>query len=302
MSGSPTTPTPLARALADLVDEAVAVHGDLGVAPERLVLRLEERLRQRLADAGAGRPGAPIEEVEVFTLLGRTCGVDLVLALAWEEGSEAAWARYAAVLHPQVHAAARRQGANEAEARALADGLPGDLVADPRTLAGYHGRGPLAGFLSVIVRRRVIDARRGAVGESLEERHAPVDASAGPEGAATSSETLARLGQALAPLVDELTDREAAVLLLKYKNEMSQREIARALGVSDSRVTRLVQHAFEKLAQRLRSAFPDGEPEDFPGLSRVWNELDSLRSSRQRQGSSPDPSAGAPGPNGTTSW
>lgn len=301
MPGPPTTPTPLARALSDLVDEAQRAHGELGVGSEPLARRLEERLRRRLAASGLGE-GAPIEDVEVFTLLGCTCGVDLVLALAWEEGSELAWSRYAETLHTAVRAAALRQGADAAEAQALADGLPGELVADPRVLAGYHGRGSLAGFLSVIVRRRVIDARRGAVGEALQDRHLPVDPTADPSRAATSSETLAGLRGALAPLAAELTDREAAVLLLKYKNEMPQREIARALGVSDSRVTRLVQHAFEKLAQRLRAAFPDGEPEDFPGLSRVWIELDSLRSGRQRQAAPNDPSAAASGPDGKTSW
>ena len=289
MTSAPARPPELDRALRALVGEAFAEYGDLGAETERLVDELHSRLIARAEAAGE----EPTPEL-VESLVGRTHGVDLVLAIAWQLGSELAWARYAELFEDTVRKAAVAQGADDERARALAAALPGELFGPHSDLARYQGRGALAGWLTVRVRRRVIDEARRPRTEALSPAHERADEAHDASSGVLADETRTRLRDALTPLAEELTDREATALLLKHRHGMPQRSIARALGISDSRVTRLVQSAFDKLGTRLRSAFPDGRPTGFPGMDFVWRELDSLRNEGQTSLTPSDSSSAEP--------
>jgi RNA polymerase sigma factor (sigma-70 family) len=253
---------------------ARANYGELGVDPAFLRRGLAQRIDARLRAADAES-----DQVARARVLATTRGADLCLVLAWQAGAEEAWACYPERFLESVRAAARGQGADEQRAHELALGLPGELLAGG-ALEGYHGRGFLLAWLRVYVRRRVIDGARERVGlESLEGREPGpvVDGGSGAE--LEVDETHERLLRAVQPLRDQLTDRERVVLLLKYQSGLSQRVIARSLRLSEPRVTRLVQHAFDKLSTCLRGAFPEGEPEALPDLQLVWRLLGSGHSS-----------------------
>ena len=272
----------LASAARRFVREARSTYGDFGGEDEALAERVQGRVRARVEALGL-----TLDEETFDGLLAATRGADLCLALAWEAGCEGAWGKYAQFFQGSVRAAARSQGASEGEAQELADGLPGALLAGGSALARYQGRGSLGGWLAVIVRRRVIDATRVQRPVDLPDEVEQPGTHGDPTHGAALDESTRRLRQAMAPLAQELTDRETTVLLLKYQAGMPQRQIARALGISDSRVTRLLQHAFGKLGERLRAAFPGGHEGAFPGMEQVWIELGSCGKRVKTRGGAP---------------
>ncbi|MDA1264980.1 MAG: sigma-70 family RNA polymerase sigma factor [Planctomycetota bacterium] len=264
--------------------------GDLGVPATDLAADFKARVLER-----AGATGASISEV-----LAATRGDDLYLALAWQHGSQAAWSIFSERYEQGLVAAAQGQGAGLEQARDLAQGLPGQLIAED-TLTRYQGRGSLRGWLKVMVQRRVIDgARRSAteqdLGSVVHEAQTPAgDADLG----AMERETTQKLITAAHALAESLTPKESLVLQFKYRDGLPQRTIARLLSVSDSRVTRLVGQGSEKLAAQLRRTFPGGRPEPFPGLDALWRTLGNFQVDRQDPALPPDhgadpPTAGTP--------
>jgi RNA polymerase sigma-B factor len=53
--------------------------------------------------------------------------------------------------------------------------------------------------------------------------------------------------QALAPMLDELDDRERRILQMRYGQEMTQAEIGAELGYSQMHVSRLISQLLAKL-------------------------------------------------------
>ena len=60
----------------------------------------------------------------------------------------------------------------------------------------------------------------------------------------------AEAGAALAPMLSALTPRERMIIDLRFEDGLSQSEIAEALGLSQTQVSRLIRRALEKLSQR----------------------------------------------------
>jgi DNA-directed RNA polymerase specialized sigma24 family protein len=69
------------------------------------------------------------------------------------------------------------------------------------------------------------------------------------------TETDALVGRVLERAWSSLTDRELEVVVLKYRHQLPQKQIARALRVSPSRVTRLLQSATRRLRVAVEARF-----------------------------------------------
>jgi RNA polymerase sigma-B factor len=62
-------------------------------------------------------------------------------------------------------------------------------------------------------------------------------------------------GEAIAPVLDEISERDRKVLHLRFVEDMTQSEIAQEVGVSQMHVSRILRATIEKLRERL----PDEE-------------------------------------------
>ncbi len=76
-----------------------------------------------------------------------------------------------------------------------------------------------------------------------------VDRAPGPDAAVERQEVAERLALALG----ELTERDRMLILLYYERDLTMKEIAEVLGVTESRVSQLHAAAVFKLAMRMRS-------------------------------------------------
>lgn len=235
-----------------------------GIGLDALVETCARRTRERL-----GRLGREDDQPAFREALERAALADVALALALEQGSDAAWSHYQDHLRGRVVRAARGRGASLQVAEELADELPGTLLAaagdgHPSPLARYDGSGSLAGWMATIAGRRVVDrSNREARRESLAEHHLPHDARL-PESELLDAEQLEGVRRAARSLREELTARERLALLLRHQQGLAGRSVARMLGVSDSRVTRLLQAASNKVRARLESFVRPPVPEELP--------------------------------------
>ena len=77
----------------------------------------------------------------------------------------------------------------------------------------------------------------------------PKDSAPGPHEQAEKSEMAERLAQA----ITELPQRDRTVLLLYYERDLTMKEAASVLGITESRVSQLHAAALFKLSAKLRS-------------------------------------------------
>jgi len=76
----------------------------------------------------------------------------------------------------------------------------------------------------------------------------PVDKSRSPDAQAEHKEQLARMAKAIA----ELPEKDRTVLLLYYERDLTMKEIAEVLNLTESRISQLHASALFKLAMKLR--------------------------------------------------
>lgn len=77
----------------------------------------------------------------------------------------------------------------------------------------------------------------------------PADQTPSPESEAQRREQLARLTQA----VKELPERDRKVILLYYERDLTMKEAAQVLGVTESRISQMHASALFKLSMKMRS-------------------------------------------------
>jgi RNA polymerase sigma factor (sigma-70 family) len=206
-----------------------------------------------------------------------TDAADLYLAAACDGGLPGAWEALRERTFSGLKGVLVGRGAPGALADEILDDLSGDLCSPPprggaRTRIGtYDGSGPLAGWLSIIAVRRFYDRvraaaggpRPAAIGTGGSESGGgltPPDAGPSPVQALAADERVRRFEGVLQEALAGLTARERLAVLFKYRDGLPQTEVARLLGVSDSRVTRLLQAGTERMRafilERLRETPP----------------------------------------------
>jgi RNA polymerase sigma factor (sigma-70 family) len=277
--------------------EGRAAHGPLALSFDAYARRAVDLAEKRLR-----RAGAAATREEVAEALSKAALADLYLAVACEEGAPGAWEAFTARFGPTLIAMAVRRGASRGEAEELAREIPGEIYAPPpgggaRTRLGtFDGSGSLAGWLAMIVHRRLVDRRRASAREAPSEAAidgvaARPDADGDPAGAAGDAETARRFEEAFRAAWATLTPRESLAILLRFRDGLAQKEIARLLEVGEPRVSRILAGAADRIREAVgRIAGLRPEEEDL-GSERLRAALRDVVAESLATGAPPsDPS------------
>jgi len=220
---------------------------ELGLGSEQFAAVLEEvRAKYLPPDA---RPAAVQEFYASLRI------EDLALARACAAGSERAWERFLSRYREKLYDIAGYITKETSSARELADSLYADLYGMSARdgqrvskLASYTGRGSLEGWLrTVMAQEHVNRYRRQRRLVSLDEENEE-----GVQFAAAEAQPAVAVEPRLAAAVDEalaeLSSEDRFVLAAYYLDDRTLADVARALSVHESTISRKV----DKLAKSLR--------------------------------------------------
>ena len=180
---------------------------------------------------------------------------DLALARACAAGNERAWQVFMLRFREKLYDAGRQITRDDATGRELADSVYADLFGTQTRegrrqskLFSYGGRGSLGGWLRTVLAQEYINHYRKqrrlvSLDQECEE---------GTQFAAAAAEAIPavdeRLGQAVDDALHSLAAEDRFVLASYFLDERTLAEIARALSVHESTISRKV----EKLTKNLR--------------------------------------------------
>jgi RNA polymerase sigma-70 factor, ECF subfamily len=193
---------------------------------------------------------------------------DRALARRMCDGDEAAIAEFCRDYLPRVYRFAAARVRIEADADDVVQNVMRNAA---RRIETYRGESTLFGWLLQICRRELakryarIDRQPAPLtidgDDALRDWVDSIEASPAtePEHAMLREELTARLRQAL----DELPDRYANVLELKYVDDLSSKEIAEQLGIGDEATQSLLARA----RRALREVFAATEWSEVHGLA-----------------------------------
>jgi RNA polymerase sigma-70 factor (ECF subfamily) len=180
---------------------------------------------------------------------------DLVLARACAAGNERAWEVFLLRFREKLYDVARQITREDSSGRELADCVYADLYGtrlrdDERVskLTSYSGRGSLDGWLRTVLAQEFVNTyRKQRRLVSLDEESGEGAQFAAPEPASAPSADPA-LARATDEALRALTAEERFVLASYFLDDRTLAEIARALRVHESTISRKV----EKLTKQLR--------------------------------------------------
>ena len=176
---------------------------------------------------------------------------DLYLTTACAHNSEQGWNRLANLYGSYITKVAHKVCSTHQEAREIADNILGHVFLDDaqgrRRIATYEGRGSLRIWLAVIIKhqalyRRELKSTQAMPLDAL--RHLPNPESTSElEAVLLKSRYRDAFVDSFKAAADELTERERFVLVLRFEDGITAKEIARMLDVHPSQVTRTVKQA-----------------------------------------------------------
>jgi RNA polymerase sigma-70 factor, ECF subfamily len=181
---------------------------------------------------------------------------DLVLARACAAGKERAWEAFMLRFREKLYDIARQITREDSSGRELADSVYADLFgtkiregARVSKLASYSGRGSLEGWLRTVLAQEYVNTyRRQRRLVSLDqESEQGVQFEAAPS-AETTSPAPSRLEQATDQALRLLAPQERFLLASYFLDGRTLAEIARALSVHESTISRKI----DKLTNSLR--------------------------------------------------
>ena len=245
--------TVLAKArLADLIarvyQDAYAVHGDLNLEPTYFAERLRRLLESQLelGDSILCR----------LKLLNSLYTTDLYLSLACAQAGDAAWRRFLTVYEKRILQFAIFITGHRDVGHDLADNVITDLFLPDTTgksrIASYDGRRALIVWLRAVVSHQASKQRELKCNhfERVEDVTNCI-ASATLETTIVAHRYAAAINDSFEIAAASLTQYERNLLLLRYDQAVHVKEIARALAVHSSTVTRQLQQAERKLGKRI---------------------------------------------------
>jgi len=253
-------------------DDLVAAYA-AGKAAHPGISMESERFAKRIVGSAPEGPSGVADRLAAL----RT--EDFFLASACELGCAGAWERLWEQYLPRMRAMALRWGAAESEAEEVARDLPGALMARPEhgrvatQLGTYTGSGSLLAWLGTVVDRE-LSRRRHARAPSLADEldfHIAPDGLPPPD-AVVHSETGERVSAALESALLDLSAREFLLVVAKFRDGLSQRDIARQLDISEQRVSVLMTRALDRVREAVRRDVPDETAAQWParyGLAEV---------------------------------
>jgi RNA polymerase sigma-70 factor (ECF subfamily) len=251
--------------------------------PPALGVAVSKAISARYPDSGASRYGISPEQFLQFVtavvtkyatntpgsdqlhLLEKLRIEELILARACSAGNDDAWTDFLTRFRASLYESAYRIAGNDATGREIADELYADLYGIPNPagrrvskLDYYMGRGSLEGWLRTVLAQHHIDRCRSyAKTVSLEEQiESGAGFSAPPEPIVVPPDP--RLAAALSQTLEELTAEDRFLLASYYLDQRTLAQLARALHVHEStmsrRLDRLTSRLHKRIVKRLRAS------------------------------------------------
>jgi len=248
-----STQVVLSSLAAQAFSDAHAVHGELDLQPEEFESRLCLIIDKHL---GADAPMAV--RLSFFGMLRTT---DLYLTIACAQPTEPAWKRFINAYQRYINDVARFVSPNSTVALELAENLLSDLFLPDGSgrsrIASFDGRQSLSTWLRVVISRRAINNgllkwnsfQRSDRAIEVADKASLVRI----EATLRSNRYQAILNQCLKLASESLTDRERLMLLMRYDEGLRLVEIAQALAIHPSGITRQFQHIHLKLQKKIVS-------------------------------------------------
>jgi RNA polymerase sigma-B factor len=156
-------------------------------------------------------------------------------------------------------------------------------------LAAALGRSPTVGELAGALATDEAQVERAMTAELARDTvpliagEEGVDPLAGGDEQGSSEERLS-----LTRSIRALDDRERAIIFLRFHADLTEREIARELGISQSHVSRLLSGALQKLQADLRDGGSDTPERDIAANEAISPRLALAAQREQRFGGAPD--------------
>ena len=228
--------------LAELYSKTRAL--EFGISSQRFISWLEETAAKNRITASERREFFSRLQVE-----------DIVLARACADGVERAWEEFMLRFREKLYGYARQITREDSSGRELADSLYADLYGTKTRdgsrvskLTSYGGRGSLDGWLRTVLAQEYVNTyRRKRKLVSLDE-----ESEEGAQFAAAESEpvppTEPRLDRATDEALRKLEPQDRFILASYFLDGRTLAQIARALSVHESTISRKV----EKLTSALR--------------------------------------------------
>ena len=237
--------------------------------------RVEQILAGESVSSGSDSEGRPRLDVSLENLHLE----DLFLALACSRGDRIAWEYFVDAYLPVARRCAEQACRHLAQSEDLAQELVARLLEDRRRLAGYNGRGSLAGWLRVAASHAAIDHfrrnRKQVSFEEIEETgHGAAMASDGARAREQSERLDARWGPVLlSVLVEEirrLLPRDRLLLSLYYIQDVPLKTIGRQFGVHEATASRWLDRLRQDLRRRIEREMKQRHGIRAAELESLW--------------------------------
>jgi RNA polymerase sigma factor (sigma-70 family) len=206
---------------------------------------------------------------------------DFYLATACELGCPGAWERLEELYADPVRSMALRWGASAADADEIASALPGELLQPTSngmhrtSLGSFDGAGSLMSWLARVVDRRLVDRARKRRPTALPDFDRHTSSGTAPFEQLIQTETGQRVSAAFEKSLVDLSPRDLQLLVLKFRDGVSQADIAHQLQVTPARVSYLVKRTLDRLRVTVLEEIPDetsGHWLSRDGLACVLND------------------------------
>jgi len=180
---------------------------------------------------------------------------DLFLAIACSYEDRVAWEYFADDFLPIIRQFASQACGNSGESEDLAQEIAAKLIREKHRLAGYNGKGSLAGWLRVAVSHAAIDRfrrmRKQVSLDELQEKGVPPPQD-NPGGRDEEENLDARWGPVVSRVANEIISRLSArdrmLLGLYYLRDVPLKTIGRQFGIHEATASRWL----EKLRRDIR--------------------------------------------------
>jgi RNA polymerase sigma-70 factor len=201
---------------------------------------------------------------------------DLFLAIACSRDDRVAWEHFADNYMPLLRRFAAQACGDSSEGEDLAQDVATKMLKEKNRLAGYNGRGSLAGWLRVVVSHAAVDRlRRRRKQVSLEELQengmeaVHVDPGKRDEEEALDSRWAPIISKVANEIISSLSARDRLILGLYYLRGVPLRVIGRQFGIHEATASRWL----ERLRREIRKQV-EGELRKKHGLRA--SEIQSL--------------------------
>ena len=252
-------PTQALGAIREVYDRCRQRYPTIDLSLEVFLKRVEEVVALLL---GSCDPTSPHPWTTAFATLHHE---DLFLAVACSRGDRIAWEFFADDYLPQVHRFAIQSCRGRPESEDLAQEIVTTLLASMEPgkdskLAGYNGKGSLAGWLRVAVARAAIDHfrrfRKEILVDNWETQGNEVQVMAEVALPSRGAEPLdSRWGPVLSRLLAEdlkgLAPRDRLLLSLYYVHGVSLKAIGRQFDVHEATASRWLESLRQGIRKRI---------------------------------------------------